>query len=108
MVGTQLDQKFTVASFDFGFVAIGAVGNNISVAMKDDDGEVFYNWLIAFPFTSAIGEDPIERGEWTLTPEVRLKDRLRVCFTRGDERYVLTLEITNMHKSPMPVRFEWK
>ncbi len=100
-------KQYDLQTFDNHLVHVQSAGRCMRVGIKDSKGTVFSTWEPTHPF-------PIEsivlpkQGEWDFALETSTTDITRAIFTRGSERHVLTLTVTNPQAHPKPVKVEWE
>lgn len=108
MDGSVLDaisgKHYDLETFENNLVRVESAGPCIRVGIKDADGAFFSWWEPGYPFSAPVsGISWPEQDGWQFTVEAPTQEEARAIFTRGSERHVLTLRVTDSTVHPKPV-----
>lgn len=111
MDGSVLDaltgKHYDLETFENERVKVESAGRCIRVGIKNSAGALFSWWEPTYPFTPPPRKLP-KQDEWDFDVEAPTSEVTRAIFTRGNERHVLTLTVTDPSANPKPVQVTWE
>lgn len=110
MDGSVLDaltgKHYDLKTFENDRVKVESAGRSIRVGIKNRNGQLFSWWEPSYPFAPP-PRMLLKQDEWDFDVEAPTPEVTRAIFTRGDERHVLTLMVTDPAANPKPVQVTW-
>jgi hypothetical protein len=113
MDGSVLDaisgKHYDLETFENELVKVESAGPCIRVGIKNGTGTPFSWWEPRYPFAAPPpGVSWPKQNGWEFTVEAPTQEETRAIFSRGDERHVLTLRVTNPTAHPKPIEVSWE
>src|SRR5689334_6531595 len=107
LIDEMCGKEYNLQTFENFLVKVESAGDCIRVGIKDKNGKIF-SWLEPrYPFQIRTKEMP-KQDEWELTVETQSHESTSAIFTRGTDRHVLTLTVTDPTATPKPVTVTWE